>query len=235
MSDSRFFSAAAEVRHRTVIRNVYMWMTAGLALTAAVAWWTVTTPAVLRFLFGTRFTFFAIIIAEFILVLALSRRIMTMSVPAAVGGFALYSFLNGLTISGVFLTYTGSTIFQAFFTAGGMFGVMSLWAFTTKRDLSGWGHYLFMGLIGLIIAGLVGMFIRGESGESYHLIYSGLGVILFTALTAYDTQMIKRMSDQAGGVGQDDFVRLSIMGALKLYLDFINMFLFLLRLFGRRR
>ena len=234
MSDTRFFSAAADVRHRTIIRNVYMWMTAGLALTAATSWWTVNTEAVLNFLFeGGRFTFFAIVIAEFILVLRISRRIMTMSVPEAVGGFALYSFLNGLTISGVLLHYTGSTIFQAFFSAGGMFGVMSLWAFTTRRDLSSWGHYLFMGLIGLIIAGLAGMFI---GGESYHLLYSAAGVILFTGLTAYDTQMIKRMSDQAGtSVGEQDFIRLSILGALKLYLDFINMFLFLLRLFGRRR
>lgn len=234
MSDTRFFSCGADVRHRTIIRNVYMWMTAGLALTAATSWWTFTTQAVLDFLFdGGRFTFFAIVIAEFILVLSISRRIMTMSVPAAVGSFALYSFLNGLTISGVLLHYTESTIFQAFFSAAGMFAVMSLWAFTTRRDLSSWGHYLFMGLIGLIIAGLVGMFI---GGELYHLLYSAAGVILFTGLTAYDTQMIKRMSDQAGtSVGEQDFIRLSILGALKLYLDFINMFLFLLRLFGRRR
>ena len=110
---------------------------------------------------------------------------------------------------------------------------MSLWAITTKRDLSGWGHYLFMGLIGLIIAGVVGIFI---GGETYHFLYSAVGVVLFTALTAYDTQMIKRMSDGASAdVGESDFVRLSIIGALKLYLDFINMFLFLLRIFGRRR
>ncbi|MCK5734937.1 MAG: Bax inhibitor-1/YccA family protein, partial [Spirochaetaceae bacterium] len=111
--------------------------------------------------------------------------------------------------------------------------VMSLWAVTTKRDLSGWGHYLFMGLIGLIITGLVGMFI---GGDTFNFLYSALGVVLFTALTAYDTQMIKKMSDGvSANVGEDDFIRLSIIGALKLYLDFLNMFLFLLRIFGRRR
>ena len=158
---------------------------------------------------------------------------MTMSVPAAMGGFMLYAVLNGVLMSFIFLAYTGTVIFQAFAVSAGMFAVMSLWAITTKRDLSGWGHYLFMGLIGLIIAGVVGIFI---GGETYHFLYSAVGVVLFTALTAYDTQMIKRMSDGASAdVGESDFVRLSIIGALKLYLDFINMFLFLLRIFGRRR
>jgi len=234
MSDTGLLSASAQVRHRTILRNVYMWMTLGLALTSVVAWWAAGTPRVREAIFGNGLLpFYGLIIGEFILVIVLSRRIMAMSVPAAVGGFALYSVLNGLTLSFVFLAYTGTVIFQAFATAAGMYAVMSLWAVTTKRDLSGWGHYLFMGLIGLIIAGLVGMFV---GGEGYQLLYSAIGVILFTALTAYDTQMIKRMSDGASReVGEDDFARLSILGALKLYLDFINMFLFLLRIFGRRR
>jgi FtsH-binding integral membrane protein len=149
------------------------------------------------------------------------------------GSFALYAVLNGVVMSFVFLAYTGTVIFQAFAVSAGMFAVMSLWAVTTKRDLSGWGHYLFMGLVGLIIAGVVGIFV---GGETYQLLYSSVGVILFTALTAYDTQMIKKMSDgMSSNVAESDFVRLSIIGALKLYLDFINMFLFLLRIFGRRR
>jgi len=232
--DTGFLAAGAQARYRTILKNVYLWMTAGLALTATVAWWAATTPAVTRAIFGNGpLPFFLLIIAEFVLVIALSRNIMRMSVGAATGGFALYSALNGLTISSVFLAYTGTVIFQAFAVSAGMFAVMSLWAVTTKRDLSGWGHYLFMGLIGLIIAGVVGMFV---GSETYHLLYSAIGVVLFTALTAYDTQMIKKLSDRAGGdVGEADYVRLSILGALKLYLDFINMFLFLLRIFGRRR
>ncbi len=234
MSNTRFVAAGSPALSRTLMKNVYLWMTAGLALTAAVAWWTATSPSVLRFLFGSGpYLFFGLIIGEFILVFSLSRRIMHMSIRAALGGFAAYSILNGLTISLVFLRYTEMEVFQAFVSAAAMFGAMSLWAVTTKKDLSGWGHYLFMGIIGLLIASLVGIFI---GGTFYHVLFSVAGVILFTLLTAYDTQMIKRMSDGAGAsIGEDDFIRLSILGALKLYLDFINMFLFLLHLFGHRQ
>ncbi len=234
MSDTGFLASGTKVRERTILKNVYLWMFAGLSLTAAAAWWVISTPAVLQLLFGNGpVPFYALVIGEFILVAFLSRRIMTMSTSAAVGIFALYSVLNGITISTIFFAYTQSAIFQAFAVSAGMFAVMSLWAVTTKRDLSGLGHYIFMALIGLIIAGLVGLFFRNET---FQLLYSAAGVILFTVLTAYDTQYIKRLSDSAGsGVGEADFVRLSILGALKLYLDFINMFLFLLRIFGRRR
>ncbi len=234
MSVSQYSVTNSQTATRTLLKNVYLWMTAGLSLTAAVAWWTASSPAVLELLFGRGpFLFYGLIIGEFILVLSISSRIMNMSVMAAVGSFIAYSMLNGLTISVILLAYTGTAVFQAFVSSAAMFGAMSLWAVTTKRDLSGWGHYLFMGLIGLIIAGLVGIFI---GGRAYHLLYSGVGVILFTLLTAYDTQMIKKMSHQvSASVGEDDFIRLSILGALKLYLDFINMFLFLLRLFGRQR
>lgn len=211
-----------------------MWMMLGLSLTAVIAWWSANSPAMMRALFGSgRMPFFLLAIGTFVLVVVLSRNIMSMSVPMAMGGFALYAVLNGLLVSSIFLAYTGTVIFQAFAVSAGMFAVMSLWAATTKRDLSGWGHYLFMGLIGLIITGIVGIFVRSEA---YQLLYSAIGVVLFTALTAYDTQMIKKMSDSASaGIGETDFVRLSIIGALKLYLDFLNMFLFLLRIFGRRR
>ncbi|MCK5248935.1 MAG: Bax inhibitor-1/YccA family protein [Spirochaetaceae bacterium] len=227
-------ASGAQARYRTILRNVYMWMSVGLSLTAVVAWWAANSVTVRNILFENgRAPIFILIIGTFLLVFLLSRNIMTMSVPAAMGGFMLYAVLNGVLMSFIFLAYTGTVIFQAFAVSAGMFAVMSLWAITTKRDLSGWGHYLFMGLIGLIIAGVVGIFI---GGETYHFLYSAVGVVLFTALTAYDTQMIKRMSDGASAdVGESDFVRLSIIGALKLYLDFINMFLFLLRIFGRRR
>lgn len=234
MSDSGFLAAGAQVRYRTILRNVYMWMTVGLSLTAVVAWWSANSPAVRNVLFGNGLMpFLVLAIGTFVLVVVLSRNIMKMSVAAAMGGFTLYAVLNGILMSFIFLAYTGTVIFQAFAVSAGMFAVMSLWAAFTKRDLSGWGHYLFMGLIGLIIAGVVGIFI---GGAAYQLLYSAVGVVLFTALTAYDTQMIKKMSDTVSAdIGEDDFVRLSILGALKLYLDFLNMFLFLLRIFGRRR
>ena len=230
-NEAGFLATGSQVRYRTILRNVYMWMTAGLALTAVTAWG--ITPYVPSLFRSGPWPFYFLLIGEFVLVLTLSRRIMGMGVPAAVGGFALYSVLNGITLSVVLMAYAKVVIFQAFAVSAGMFAVMSLWAVTTKRDLSGWGHYLFMGLIGLIIAGLVGMFI---GGQTYSMLYSAIGVVLFTALTAYDTQMIKRMSDALSEeVGETDYVRLSLLGALKLYLDFINMFLFLLRIFGRRR
>ncbi len=234
MSDTGLWASAARVRYRTILKNVYLWMLLGLSLTAVTSWWAYSSPSVRNFLFGRgSATFFALIIAEFVLVLMLSRKIMTMSTTSAAAGFALYSVLNGFTISSIFIAYTHSAIFHAFIVSAGMFGVMSLWAVTTKRDLSGWGHYLFMGLTGLIIAGFAGFFFHSET---FSLMYSAAGVILFTALTAYDTQHIKRMSDSlTDSVGEADFVRVSILGALKLYLDFINMFLFLLRIFGRRR
>ncbi len=234
MENTGFLAAGAQARYRTILRNVYMWMTVGLSLTAVVAWWSANSPTVRQLMFGNgRLPFFVLAIGTFVLVVVLSRNIMKMSVSAAMGGFALYAVLNGFLMSFIFLAYTNTVIFQAFAVSAGMFAVMSLWAVTTKRDLSGWGHYLFMGLIGLIIAGLVGIFI---GGAAYNFLYSAAGVVLFTALTAYDTQMIKKMSDQASAdASEDDFIRLSIIGALKLYLDFINMFLFLLRIFGRRR
>ena len=234
MSDTGFLAAGAQSRYRTILKNVYLWMTVGLGLTAAVSWFTANSPALRTLIFGNgAIGYWALIIGELILVVVLTRNIMRMSVSAAVGSFAAFAVVNGLTLSAVFLAYTGTAIFQAFAVAGGMFAVMSLWAVTTKKDLSGWGHYLMMGLIGLIITGLVGMFV---GGETFNLLYSAAGVLLFTALTAFDTQRIQKMSDAMSvEVGEADYVRLSIIGALKLYLDFINMFLFLLRIFGRRR
>lgn len=234
MSNSEYMPAGAQAQFRTILRNVYLWMTAGLGLTAAIAWWAASTPAVMQALFGRGIApFFVLVIAELVLVIVLSRRIMQMSVSTAVISFIAYASLNGLTLSLIFLAYTSTSIVQALVSCSAMYAVMSIWAVTTKRDLSGLGHYLFMGLIGLIIAGVLGMFFRNEA---FHFLYSAAGVVLFTILTAYDTQMIKKMSDNATGmVGESDYIRLSILGALKLYLDFINLFLFLLRLFGRRR
>ncbi len=219
----------AAVDTRSLLKNVYLWMTAGLALTGVVAWGVSgNTQLVQTIMAGP--LFFGLIIGELALVWFLSARIMKMSVTAATVSFAAYAFLNGLTLSVIFLAYAGETIATAFFVTAGMFGAMSLWAMSTKKDLSGLGHYLFMGLIGIIIASVVNLFL-GSSGLSYLISYAG--VALFLGLTAYDTQQIQSMAARFAGAGEEDYVRLSIMGALKLYLDFINLFLFLLRIFGR--
>jgi FtsH-binding integral membrane protein len=234
MSDRKAYSLSAQaLRARSIIKNTYLWMTGGLALTGVVALAVASNPSIVRALVTNRLLFFAIIIAELVLVIFLSRRIMTLSPGAAVGGFAAYSILNGITLSLVFLAYTGTSIAAVFFVTAGTFAGVSLYAVTTKRDLSGIGHFLIMALWGIIIASLVNFFLRSEA---LYWIISYAGVALFIGLTAYDTQIIKRWSDQYGDrLGEAAYMRISILGALKLYLDFINLFLFFLRIFGRRR
>ena len=223
----------AGARDRSIIKNVYLWMTAGLALTGVVAFGISSNQSVMMALVSNQVLFFGAIIAELALVIYLSRRIMKMSAAAATFSFALYAFLNGVTLSVIFLAYTGTTISLAFFTTAATFGAMSLYAMTTKRDLSGMGHYLMMGVIGIIVVSLINIFLK--SPAVYYMI-SYIGVLVFMGLTAYDTQTILRWSAQAGSsMSEEHYIKLSIMGALKLYLDFINIFLFMLRIFGRRR
>jgi len=207
-------------------------MTAGLALTGIVAYGVANNPRLLHTIFSSQFNFIAIIIAQFILVIVLSARIMKMSVGAATICFAAYAALTGVTMSLVFIVYTGSSVASAFFITAGTFAGMSLWAVTTKRDLSGMGSYLMMGLWGVIIASVVNIFLK-SSGFNWLISFAGLA--LFIGLTAYDTQVIKRWNREAGSADEGTFVRISILGALRLYLDFINMFLYMLRFFGKRR
>jgi FtsH-binding integral membrane protein len=234
MSDRNISSLSSQaVRTRSLLRNTYLWMTGGLALTGVVAFGVASNQAVVQALVSNMILFFGLIVGELILVIYLSRRIMTLSPGAAVGGFALFAALNGVTLSLIFIAYTGTAIARVFFITAGTFAGVSLYAATTRRDLSGIGQYLFMGLIGIIIASLVNFFLRSET---LYWIISYIGVAVFVGLTAYDTQIIKRWSDQQGdSLAEADFMRLSILGALKLYLDFINLFLFFLRIFGRRR
>ncbi|MDC7222912.1 MAG: Bax inhibitor-1/YccA family protein [Spirochaetales bacterium] len=233
MSDfyrNTFSREAQAQKEQTILRNVYLWMTIGLLITAGVAW-AVIQGGFYQYIFNSG-SYLILTIAEVVLVIYLSRNIMRMNTGRAVAAFTGYSALNGLTLSVIFLRYTSSDISSAFIAAAVMFGVVSFWATVTKKDMSGWGHYLFMGLIGLLVAGLINMFFYGSV---FSTIYSYFGVLLFTGLAAYDTQMIKRMSDQMSSqVDEASYVKLSILGALKLYLDFINMFLFILRIFGRR-
>jgi FtsH-binding integral membrane protein len=224
---------AQAVRERSILRNVYLWMTGGLALTAVVAWGVASTPSFIQALVASRFLFFALIIGEVALVWFLSARIMSLSPGAAVGGYVAYAVLNGITLSVIFLAFTGTRIATALFVTAGTFAGMSLYAVTTRRDLSRFGSYLIYGLWGVIIASLVNLFLRSGALD---WVLSYAGVALFLGLTAYDTQIIRRWSLQLGeSVAEADYVRISVLGALKLYLDFINLFLFFLRIFGRRR
>jgi FtsH-binding integral membrane protein len=228
---SDFYPDAMAVRERSLIKNIYLWMTAGLALTGVVSLWMVSNPARVVSMLQSGI-FWALILGEFALVFFLSARIMSMSPQAATLSFAAYSILNGITLSGLFLVYTRASLTSTFFITSATFAGMSLYAATTKKDLSGYGHYLIMGLWGIIIASVVNIFMK--SPGLYYLV-SYAGVLVFCGLTAYDTQMILRMSrTYSGSISGDDYIRFSVIGALKLYLDFINMFIFFLRIFGRR-
>lgn len=220
-----------QIRVKNLLRNTYGYMCGGLLITTIVALLTISSPALLRLATNPMILIMAII-GEFGLVIYLSARIMKMTAQSAGVVFAMYSALNGFTLSMIFLIYTGESIVQTFFMAAGAFGGMSLYALVTKKDLSGMGKYLMMGLWGVIIGSLMSMFFP-MSGFS--IMISLVALILFMALTAYDTQMIRNWGDEFGDtISDEDFKRLSIIGALKLYLDFINIFLILLRFMGRR-
>ncbi|MHC1699171.1 MAG: Bax inhibitor-1 family protein [Geobacteraceae bacterium] len=215
------------VKQNTLIRKVYGWMGAGLAITAFMALVTLSSPAILNAVLGNKLIFYGLIIGELALVFTLSGAINRLSAATATLIFIAYAALNGITMSVVFLAYTANSITSTFVITAGMFGAMSLYGSTTKRDLTSWGSFLFMGLIGIVIASIVNIFV-GSSAVSWFV--SGIGVIVFTGLTAYDTWKIKEMAAQ-GIEGRKP----AIIGALTLYLDFINLFLMLLRFTGNRR
>jgi len=215
------------VRQNTLIRHVYAWMGAGLTVTAFMALFTLSSPVILQAIAGNRLIFFGLMIGELALVFTLSGAINRLSEFNATAIFIAYSALNGVTLSILALVYTASSISSTFVTSAGMFGAMSLYGYMTKKDLSSWGSFLFMGLIGVVIASVVNIFV-GSSTVSW--VISGIGVIVFTGLTAYDTWKIKAMAAQ-GIEGRKP----AILGALTLYLDFINLFLMLLRFTGNRR
>jgi FtsH-binding integral membrane protein len=213
------------------LRGVYGWMAAGLALTAALALYTVSTPALLQAIFGNRIVFYALLFGELGLVIAVSGAINRLSPAAATGLFLLYAGLNGVTLSSIFLVYTGSSLAATFFVTAGMFGSMSLYGAVTKRDLASWGSFLFMGLIGVVIASVVNIFMKSDMVS---WVMAMCGVLVFTGLAAYDTNKLRALARQ-GFADAGAERKGTIVGALALYLDFINLFLMLLRLFGRRR
>ena len=225
-------SATAEREH-SLLRNVYLWMAGGLVLTAVVALGVSSNADIIRAILSSRFIFFALLIAEVGLVWFLSARIAKLSPVAATAGFAAYAVLNGVTLSLILIIYTSASLATALFITAGTFAGMSVYASVTKRDLAKVGTYLIYGLWGIILASLVNLFLKSPVVD---WIVSYVGVAVFLGLTAYDTQVIRKWSAAAGdSLSEADYVRLSILGALKLYLDFVNLFLFFLRIFGRRK
>lgn len=221
-----------QVRVNDFIRSVYNWMAIGLALTGLVAFYIANTPELLALIFRNQMLFFGLIIAELALVFIISARIQRMQASTATGLFILYSVLNGVTLSFIFLIYTRASIASTFFVCAATFVACSIYGWTTKRDLTSMGGFLMMGLIGIIIASVVNMFVRSSA---MHMIISYIGVLVFVGLTAYDTQNLKAMAaSQPADVGASAVRKGAILGALKLYLDFINLFLMLLRILGSR-
>jgi hypothetical protein len=221
-------TAEMGMRTRAFMRTVYGWMFGGLLLTAFAAMWVVMSPALQAIVLANRMVAFGLIIVELGIVVFLSFRIRAMTPGAAAAGFLVYSFLNGLTLSVIFWAYSRASITQAFITAAAMYGAMSIYGLVTKKDLTSWGSFFFMGLIGIVIASVVNIFVRSDA---LSFIVSIISVFVFLGLTAYDNQKLKSMATVTGPMQEN----VAVLGALTLYLDFINLFLFLLRLFGDRR
>ena len=223
---------------KTFVSGVFMWMFVALGITALTAWWFASTPALLQLLIdqntgGVTITGWVVMFAPLILVFVMSGGASRMSASVMLLIFILFSVLMGASLSFILLAYTGASIAKTFVITSGMFGVMAVVGYTTKTDLTKFGSIMFMGLIGIIIASVVNMFMH--SGTMDYII-SFLGVLIFTGLTAYDVQKIKRIGAQVDGyTGNDNVRKMMLFGALSLYLDFINLFLFLLRFFGNRR
>lgn len=213
-----------------LMRKVYLWMTMALVITGFTAYGVATSPAILSAILMNKMLFFGLIIGEFALVIGLSAAINRLSLSTATLMFVLYSVINGATLSVIFLAYTLSSIANVFFITAGTFAVMAFIGYTTKKDLSGMGKMLMMALIGLIIATVVNLFLRSTGLQ---LIVSYIGVLVFVGLTAYDTQKIKQMLMMAEDTGETA-QKIALLGALSLYLDFVNLFLYLLRIFGKR-
>ncbi len=229
-SDYSVSDYQSKLAQSTLIKNVYLWMTAALAITGITAMAVNNSYAMQQFIFGSRFMFFGLIIAELALVWYVSARIQSLSFTTATGLFMLYSFINGLTLSVIFLAYTTTSIASTFFVTAGTFGAMSLYGYFTKKDLTSLGNLLFMLLIGLIIATVVNIF---WANSTLYWITTYAGIFIFVGLTAYDTQKIKRLL--SGQEITEESQKMALLGALSLYLDFINLFLYLLRIFGDRK
>lgn len=231
IENSGIDQSVVESAQRTLMKNVYWWMALALVVTGLSAFYTASSPRLLDAIFGSGL-FIGLIIAELIMVIVLSARINKMSFVAAGIVFVIYSIVNGLTLSSILIAYTMESVASTFFITAGTFAAMAIIGSVTKKDLSSIGQILFMALIGLILATIVNIFLK-SSMMSYIISY--VGVAVFVGLTAYDAQKIKNLIHQYGTDLSDDNMKLALMGSLSLYLDFINLFLYLLRIFGSRR
>lgn len=221
--------ASIEAEQARFITKVYGWMSIGLALTGTVAYFVASSPILLQMIFGNRLVFWGLVIGELLMVGYLAAAVTRMSAATATLVYMLYAVLNGVTLSGIFIMYTGASIVGTFLITGGTFAAMSAYGYFTKQDLTRAGNLLYMALIGLVIATVVNIFFRNPI---MYWIITYAGILIFVGLMAYDTQKIKEMNI-IGNEGTEEDHKEAIMGALTLYLDFINLFLYLLRLFGR--
>lgn len=227
---SRFSLDRVLAEQQDFITKVYGWMSLALVITGVTAYLTATSQAVLEFIFGIPYMFMGLLIGEVLLVIGLSAMINKMSAATATFLFVLYSVVNGLTLSVIFLVYTQGSISLTFFVTALTFGVMSAYGYFTKKDLTSWGNLLMMALVGLVISSIFNLFMKNEI---LYWITTYAGILIFVGLTAYDTQKIKNMN--MIGADGETARKGAIMGALTLYLDFINLFLLLLRLLGRKK
>ena len=221
--------AQIDVGLRAHMLRVYNYMASGVALTGIVAMLASGSPALMNAIFGTPLAW-VVMLAPLAFVVVISFGINRLSLFASQALFWAFAAVMGLSLSVIFLIYTGESIARVFFITAAAFGALSLWGYTTKRDISGWGSFLFMGLVGIIIAGVVNMFMQSSAMQ---FAISVIGVLVFAGLTAYDTQKIKNEYSELHD--QETSGKLAVMGALRLYLDFINLMMMLLRLFGTRR
>lgn len=223
--------ANLEEAQKALFIKVYGWMAAALALTGLVAWQVASSESAVKFILGNSIVFFGLIIGELALVMVISWAIKKISATTATVLFFVYAAVNGLTLSVIFIMYTQASIASTFFVTAGTFAAMSAYGYFTKSDLSKWGNILFMALLGLIIASVVNIFFHSST---LYWIITYAGVLIFVGLTAYDTWKIKKMASQMEE-GTEAYIKYSILAALMLYLDFINLFLLLLRVMGRRK
>ena len=230
METAQYQSTQTQVRVNTYVRSVYNWMAIGLGLTGIVAYFVAQNEALLRFIWQFKWIFF---IGEIGLVFYLAARIQKLQASTATIMFMVYAILNGATMAFIFIAYTMSSIASTFFICAGSFAALSMYGWLTKRDLSGLGSFLFMGVIGILIASVVNIFVQSHGMQ---MIISYIGVLIFAGLTAYDTQSIKQMAlTQPADVNGAVIQKGAIIGALKRYLDFILMFQYLLMIFGGGR
>lgn len=231
-SQSRGF-VATEATAAELMRNVYLWMAGALAVSGLTAFYVASSPAFLELIFANSVAFWGLVIVELGLVFGLGLGIQKMSYPVAACMFALYSILNGATLATIFMLYTMESITATFFITAGTFGTMALIGTFVKRDMSKLGGLSLMVLIGVVVATVVNLFLKSTVLD---LVISIVGVLVFVGLTAYDAQRIKLMMEEYAAAGDGDVVKkAAVMGALSLYLDFVNLFLYLLRFLGRRK